>query len=571
MNDNYSISYKDKIFTPSIYQKKIFDNVKYGIGNMIIKACAGSGKTSVIVNLIKLIDKDKKLLFIAFNKEIVNELKKRIGLLGHIDIMTYHSLGYLILKENFGLTLKNVDEYKYRTYIKSNIKHLSIIDVSKLNANEYNAYISNIMHLINYSRYNQCQSADEIKKIGDKYGIAIMHDEHLIAEKALKWGQENISTIDYTDMIWLPIELNLYPKRYKYDWVLIDESQDISLIQQKLFLKTFKRGTRFVSVGDEYQTINLWAGASDTALNDLEKMPNTKVFTLPITYRCPKNIVELAKKYSDNIKADDNAIDGIINYDVSVNAPKSGDMVLCRNTAPLVELYMKYLRYNKKSYIKGSDIGKNLVNLVIENCDEIETLKNDFINKLFEKLVILRDNIMKDYGLDYSAASSSPQIVNLYDNIMALKAISEGLNTKQELINKINEIFLDSDGDGVCLSTIHKAKGLEADNVFILCKSLMPSKLAKKEWEKITELNLIYVAITRAKKSLNFISENEFKPKSFFSKSDLFSNEINTIEKDINCNILKKDINTNDNNIITSNKIIKNKYLKASDRLKGFI
>lgn len=571
MNDNYSISYKDKIFTPSIYQKKIFDNVKYGIGNMIIKACAGSGKTSVIVNLIKLIDKDKKLLFIAFNKEIVNELKKRIGLLGHIDIMTYHSLGYLILKENFGLTLKNVDEYKYRTYIKSNIKHLSIIDVSKLNANEYNAYISNIMHLINYSRYNQCQSADEIKKIGDKYGIAIMHDEHLISEKALKWGQENISTIDYTDMIWLPIELNLYPKRYKYDWVLIDESQDISLIQQKLFLKTFKRGTRFVSVGDEYQTINLWAGASDTALNDLEKMPNTKVFTLPITYRCPKNIVELAKKYSDNIKADDNAIDGIINYDVSVNAPKSGDMVLCRNTAPLVELYMKYLRYNKKSYIKGSDIGKNLVNLVIENCDEIETLKNDFFNKLFEKLVILRDNLMKDYGLDYYDASSSPQIVNLYDNIMALKAISEGLNTKQELINKINEIFLDSDGDGVCLSTIHKAKGLEADNVFILCKSLMPSKLAKKEWEKITELNLIYVAITRAKKSLNFISENEFKPKSFFSKSDLFSNEINTIEKDINCNILKKDINTNDNNIITSNKIIKNKYLKASDRLKGFI
>ena len=570
MNDNYSISYKDKIFTPSIYQKKIFDNVKYGIGNMIIKACAGSGKTSVIVNLIKLIDKDKKLLFIAFNKEIVNELKKRIGLLGYIDIMTYHSLGYLILKENFGLTLKNVDEYKYRTYIKSNIKHLSIIDVSKLNANEYNAYISNIMHLINYSRYNQCQSADEIKKIGDKYGIAIMHDEHLIAEKALKWGQENISTIDYTDMIWLPIELNLYPKRYKYDWVLIDESQDISLIQQKLFLKTFKRGTRFVSVGDEYQTINLWAGASDTALNDLEKMPNTKVFTLPITYRCPKNIVELAKKYSDNIKADDNAIDGIINYDVSVNAPKSGDMVLCRNTAPLVELYMKYLRYNKKSYIKGSDIGKNLVNLVIDNCGEIELLNNNFFNKLFEKLIMLRNNLMKDYGLDHYDASSSPQIVNLYDNIMALKAISEGLHTKQELIDKINEIFLDSDGDGVCLSTIHKAKGLEADNVFILCKSLMPSKLAKKEWEKITELNLIYVAITRAKKSLNFISENEFKPKSFYSKNELFSNEINAIEKDINYTP-KINVNIIENNIDINDKTINNKCFKAFNKLKDFI
>lgn len=570
MNDNYFINYKNKNFTPSIYQKKIFDNVKYGIGNMVIKACAGSGKTSVIVNLIKLIDTDKKLLFIAFNKEIVNELKNRIGPLGHVDIMTYHSLGYLILKENFGLTLKNVDEYKYRTYVKNNITHLSIINVSELNINQYNTYISNIIHLVNYSRYNQCQSANEIKKIGDKYGIVIMYDEHLIAEKVLKWGQKNIDTIDYTDMIWLPVELNLYPKKYKYDWVLIDESQDISLIQQKLFLKTFKRGTRFVSVGDEYQTINLWAGASDTALNDLEKMPNTKVFTLPITYRCPKKIVELAKKYSDNIKADDNAIDGTINYNVSVNDPKSGDMVLCRNTAPLVELYMRYLRYNKKSYIKGSDIGKNLVNLVIDNCGEIELLNNNFFNKLFEKLIMLRNNLMKDYGLDHYDASSSPQIVNLYDNIMALKAISEGLHTKQELIDKINEIFLDSDGDGVCLSTIHKAKGLEADNVFILCKSLMPSKLAKKEWEKITELNLIYVAITRAKKSLNFISENEFKPKSFYSKNELFSNEINAIEKDINYTP-KINVNIIENNIDINDKTINNKCFKAFNKLKDFI
>ena len=481
--NQFSIEYKNKNFTPSVYQEEIFKNVKYGIGNTIIKACAGSGKTSVIVNLIKLLDNNKKCLFIAFNKEIVNELKRRIGSLSNVDILTYHSLGFLILKENLDLTLKNVDEYKYKTYIRNNIYDLTSIKIQDFDKVIYNTYISNINHLVDYSRYNQCQSNSEIKRIADKYGIILIGDECLVVEKVLKWGQNNLTTIDYTDMIWLPVELNLYPKRYRYDWVLIDESQDMSLIQQKLFFKTFKRGARFVSVGDESQTINLWAGASETALSDLENMPNTKIFSLPITYRCPKNIVELAKKYSPNIKAKDDAIDGSVNYDVSVNAPKSGDMVLCRTTAPLIELYMKYLRYNKKSYIKGYDIGKNLINLILETNEKFlkETPSSKgLFNKLFEKLFILRDTLCTQYGLDIEDASVSPQINSLYDNIIALKTLSEGLNTSDELINKINDIFLDADGEGVCLSTIHKAKGLEVDNVFILCKSLMPSKLAKR-------------------------------------------------------------------------------------------
>ena len=53
------------------------------------------------------------------------------------------------------------------------------------------------------------------------------------------------------------------------------------------------------------------------------------------------------------------------------------------------------------------------------------------------------------------------------------------------------------------LCSVHKSKGLEWERVFLLGREdYMPSKWAKKDWMKIQENNLIYVAITRAKKDL---------------------------------------------------------------------
>jgi ATP-dependent exoDNAse (exonuclease V) beta subunit len=122
-------------------------------------------------------------------------------------------------------------------------------------------------------------------------------------------------------------------------------------------------------------------------------------------------------------------------------------------------------------------------------------------------------------GMEYEDIVNTRPIMDFIDTIKALEALSDGITWKDDLIRKIDTIFSDNEKEGICLSTIHKAKGLEADNVFILCPSLMPSKYAKKEWEKIAEENLIYVAITRAKKTLNYISEDLF-PANLFGEND---------------------------------------------------
>lgn len=65
-------------FIPSKYQQDIFDFIQHGNGNSVINALAGSGKTSTIVNAVKLIPSTCNALFIAFNKEIVKELEKNL-------------------------------------------------------------------------------------------------------------------------------------------------------------------------------------------------------------------------------------------------------------------------------------------------------------------------------------------------------------------------------------------------------------------------------------------------------------------------------------------------------------
>lgn len=78
---------------PSKYQIAIYKAFKETEDNLNISAVAGSGKTTVLLELLKFIPKNKTALFLAFNNSIVDELKDRIERRDGIDIMTIHSYG----------------------------------------------------------------------------------------------------------------------------------------------------------------------------------------------------------------------------------------------------------------------------------------------------------------------------------------------------------------------------------------------------------------------------------------------------------------------------------------------
>ena len=232
---------------------------------------------------------------------------------------------------------------------------------------------------------------------------------------------------------------------------------------------------------------------------------------------------------------------GVIEEVSNIDEIKDGDMVLCRTNAPLMQIYNTFIKEGKKCFVRGKDIGNNLKQLV--KSTKKENLGNDLKTdgvfvRLYNRLFESRDNLMIHSNIDYETAMQSSIITNFLDMIRALEVLSEGLNNATELIDRISEVFSDRKKNGISLSTIHKAKGLEADRVFIACKSLMPSKSAKKDWELNQEYNLMYVAYTRAKNMLGFLDETDFK--NFYADSKQEKNRLKDIELKVDSILGKK-------------------------------
>ncbi len=242
--------------------------------------------------------------------------------------------------------------------------------------------------------------------------------------------------------------------------------------------------------------------ADDKAFEWFEKFPNTKALPLTTSFRCSKNVIKKAQEIVPDIKALDDAPDGIVRNGNVISEAESGDFILCRTTMPLVKLFFEFLTQHKKAIIKGSDIGIHLIEL-IGKINNLEKLVN-FWN---EELASFRSDLKVSGVLNPHEHSG---YITLEDKVMTLLFLARLSNSVVDLKNKIKTIFTD-EIQGICLSTVHKIKGLEANRVFIIRPDLLPMQNVK-SWQYIQEKNLEYVAITRSRLELiydrNWSDEN---------------------------------------------------------------
>ena len=572
----------------SKYQKDIFDYIEHGQGHLVVEAAAGSGKTFTLIKCLELIPNDKRILLTAFNKDIVNELKKKAKEFPNVECKTLHGLGML-------MGMKNVDEmspvpeiFKYRSQFYSNPSAYTKINLFRLKKHDRKTYMDNVKKYVDFARYFLCQTPKDLDEIEKAYEIETVADEKEVAMKLLEWGKTNLKTMDYTDMIWLPNVLNLKPIGLQYDYIMVDECQDMNKAERELVLKCFKMGTRMVSVGDENQLIYQFSGSDKDSLNTLKNLPNTKCLPLSISYRCADSIVEYAQRIVPSIEKNDDHRAGNVLEDVPLEDVKDGDMVLCRTNAPLVDLYNRYLKLGKKSYIVGKDIGSNMktiiesMNMTEVNWGNIE--KDGLFIRLYDDLFETRNKIMAESNVSKEDAINSRQFQDKLDMINAIGAMANGINSVDELLGKIDVVFPKKvQKEGIKLSTIHKSKGLECENVYIACKSLMPSKNATTKWEKRQERNLMYVAYTRAKNKLGFLDEKEFnynnQPNGTLDALEAAVNFVlkkstkNNITKKTAPKIVKKakkiDITVLDGNTISLSDKPRNNVCEFSDLLLG--
>ena len=532
---------KEPEYELSNYQLAIIDFIKNGNGNLVVEACAGAGKTYTLIKCVEEIPGDKRILLSSFNRDIATVLKRKTKDMPNVNASTLHSLGLQMLQRNFTNEELALDEFKYKSYLNRNIKSLSSINTYELKKRDFARYMSNIEDFVNFGRCYLCETIKDLEFIEDRYDIDTIADEKEVALDILEYGKHDLSQIDYTDMIWLPNVLFCKPIGMQYDWIFVDEAQDLSVCQREIILKCRKINTRMCLVGDSEQSLYAFSSADPESFKMLKELPNTTSLPLSISYRCANKIVDFASKIVPTIEPNNDGREGEVKYNVQLDEIKDGDMVLCRNNAPLMQVYVDFIKQGKKCFIRGKDIGLNLKNMVKRTGIDVlnKNLQEDgvFI-RLYDALFDIINDIIGKYNVTYHDAVESAIVSNRLDMIKALEILSDDINTVDELIEKINTIFSDKKKGGISLSTIHKAKGLEADNVYIACRELMPSSRAKKDWEIRQEYNLMYVAYTRAKNILGFIDDKAFD--GLVKKTAETVNFLKKIENQVNF-VLKKD------------------------------
>jgi DNA helicase II / ATP-dependent DNA helicase PcrA len=463
--------------------------------NLLIKAYAGCGKTTTIVEAVKLLPKDKSIMFLAFNKHIQEELKTKLP--EYVRCYTTYGLGNAAIKRKYGEKIE-FDEFKIDKIIQNKMKTWDLQDEFDTD-DEISFYLTQIKKLVNMCRLTLTVKPEFIPYIADRYEINYNKPKDIKRVlKVLDTATNDRKFYDYTDMIYLPaIDNSIW--MFPQDYVFIDEIQDLNRCQIRIVEKILKKDKtsgkytgRLISVGDFFQGVYGFNAADEKSFEWFEKFPKTKILPLSVSFRCAKNIIAKAQEIVPEIKALDDAPDGVVRDGDVLGEAQSGDFVLCRTTMPLVKLFFAFLVRNKKAIIKGSDIGLQLIDLI----GKIKTL--DKLTAFWSgELARFRKDLKSDGVLDPNEHSGYSALADKVSTLLFLAKLADDI---PDLKNKITTIFTDKI-QGIVLSTVHKIKGLEADRVFIIRPDLLPMKNVK-SWQYIQEKNLEYVAITRAKLEL---------------------------------------------------------------------
>jgi len=486
---------------PSKYQQDIYQNLLTTNKNLLVDAGPGSGKSTTLVEASKLLPYGKKCIFMAFNKRIVEELKAKLP--EAVQCSTMHSLGMSAIRKYYNGNVK-VDEKKQIKFIES------FCDKEGRSPKEKWSLVYQVDKIMSLVRATMTPwNVESIVEMCERYAIDEDEEKTNITIRSLNKmksynnNQDRFSmTVDFQDMIEMPVN-DKDIKMPLFDYVLIDECQDCSKLDQLFLDKLVKPMTgRKILVGDEKQSIYSFRGADPNSFKAFSEQKNTIKLPLSISYRCAKNIVKEAQKIYKDIEVCETNEDGIVRKG-KVTEIQDGDFVLCRNVRPLVDVFLQLIELGKKVYIVGKDSEKGLLELL----HKIRATNYKEAEVEIRKLTIQLEEQLKAKGVKNPAFH--PKMISYFEKKEILLTLFKKLDLYGAVENFIETIFNDEERDGIALMTIHRSKGLECNTVFMIEKyegrNLIPSTYAITPDQKKQEKNLLFVAITRAKKELVYL------------------------------------------------------------------
>jgi len=492
--------------TPTIEQTLFLEaTISPQIKDILLNAKAGSGKTTTIVMAVKALPPGSSILIGAFNRNIQKELAERLKGIPGVDCRTSHSFGRSLLPSKL-----RMDEHKLNRHFDNMLRENEWEWLKSVEDREN--VLKGVKALANLIRLELASTSEKIIALCKKHGLILDAAQRDAGRELCKRLYNDVANIDFTDMLFLAATLpeeKLLLRKFKY--IFIDEAQDLNAAQWRLYRRALAADGKIIAVGDNSQAIYGFTGADVGAWNDYAE--KAEVLPLSVCWRCSKAVIEYTNRIDTEIKAADTAIDGMVYHDQTLDMVRPGDVVLCRNTAPLIKGCYSLIAEGKKAMIQGTDIGANLIKFVQSfKANDLPELNSLMASKLSETL----DKLMRVFpNMSLDEVVETPSYSNLKDKIDCVNHMIYNVpdvNDTGSLCKFIKTLFGEQT-EGVLFSTVHKAKGLEWNRVFIMEPELLTRRRnGEQPWQLEQARNLEYVAYTRARVSLHIMRSLK-KPK----------------------------------------------------------
>ena len=311
--------------------------------------------------------------------------------------------------------------------------------------------------------------------------------------------------------------------RNRYSAFSVDEYQDVNLLQHTLLDAWLGGRDEICVVGDDYQSIYGFTGATPGYLIEFPKRyPAAKVVTLTRNYRSTPQVLEVANRLTNGLRGREKVLAPTrpIGPEIGLATHTDGDDEtnaivreidrLAREGTPFEEIAILY-RINARS----DDYEEALAAARIP----YQVRDGAFLRRPGPRALLRRvqradgnaaeivAKAARDLGWDPDAdePEGAEEATRLADLARLVKLAEEHGGTLRAFLPDLRTRFEDDDGArGVVLSTYHRAKGLEWDAVFLprLEERELPFALSKTEDQIAEERRLLYVGITRARSYL---------------------------------------------------------------------
>ena len=488
-------------------QESIIESEK----DLKVEAVAGSGKTTTLLEYAKKREGEGFMLYLAFNRAIKEEILRKLRLNNQNDIPTLwvetaHSLAYrsLFRKQTppliLDLSLSSIKNYF----------HLSDSDAT--NSYLLARHTKDFFNMFCQSTHKKVSDLDYCKKLTPRRGLSFAQKNYDQLEAQVKWLFDKMGATK------IPITHDFYLKKYQlsnpklsFDWILFDEGQDASPVMLDIFMN--QEATKLI-VGDEHQQIYGWR----SAINSLSTTDFPKL-NLQKSFRCPAAVTDYAKEiiaWKKHIFPDFE----INNFEMIPRSVFSRDeneqeeqnrkkthAVVARTHLGLIQTAIEWLFESKK--INSVAFEGNFENyLRLDDGSSISQLIN-LNNKATRKKSFWHDWKQIEETAATSQDRSLKRLVEL---------VKKYGNDLPDLLDRLQNRVTEPHKADITFTTAHKGKGLEWDNVYlqndfvsekqilkaIQTKTGKPISEAKRQ-NINEEINVLYVALTRAREEVNKI------------------------------------------------------------------